>query len=614
MRTGSVIQTFVFLVFCGVLYVSPSLAAPRVEAVLDQKSFALGEFARLSIVVSGGQNDLQLEEPEIENVRLHPRGRTNQISSINGRVSSSLTYNYLVEALAPGRYTIPPFTLHLGAKTLQTAEIDFQVTSQPLQEAEDQSGGGQTKDIAFISASISGEHYPGEVVPVTLKAYFKQNYRIELNSLPRLLADGVIMPELDSRPLQRRENVAGIPYNVLVWQTSLSGIKAGRHTVQFVLDATLLVAGQRNRRTLSPFENGLFDDSLLDHFFAEVERRPIRALSVEHDFTVVPLPEAGRPESFRGAIGDFSLEVVGAPRQVEVGEPITLTMTITGNGNFNNVEAPVFPDSPAWKTYPTTASFVAGSDPSAGTKTFEQAIVARQTGGIEIPPLVLSYFNPDLGKYLTLRSEPIPLQVAESRKKALTTAKGQESGGSGEQPAVEEVAPIRPEPVGQVDDQSQRQFNLAPLHQRAGSFHADLRPFWQKQWFFVCIAACLLAVLFLSFLLYRRNRAAQGADLREKKYKEIERYLQLIEEAQRARNERLFLDRMRTAIQQYMGLLSEREPAAICLSDLKEILGEDSLLIPLFARADAAAYACASLTNDEMERYQQILKTELEKI
>ncbi len=351
------IFTLVLFVILGIFTASAGMTKDvTVEASLSPASFSVNEGARLRLVVNGLRKNAEFDMPELENIKFHPRGQSSQTSFINGKMSASITYNFIVQALAPGNYSIPPIEIRAGGENLATQQISFEVTASGAGAAGGNSKGKSVKEIAFISVSELGDHYPGEIVPVTIKAYFSQNYRVDLNSLPTLKGDGVVMPQLGNEPEQVKEVVGGEPFHVLIWKTSLSGIKTGKHGLQFSLDASVLVPQKRrNRSPFSTFGGSMFDDSGFDSFFGNVERRPITANSPELIFNVEPLPEEGKPENFTGAIGNFTMDIGATPRRVEVGEPITLTMSISGEGNFNRVEAPVFPRSSSWKTYSPTS-------------------------------------------------------------------------------------------------------------------------------------------------------------------------------------------------------------------------------------------------------------------
>ena len=78
-------------------------------------------------------------------------------------------------------------------------------------------------------------------------------------------------------------------------------------------------------------------------------RRNVRpaALSV----AVRPLPEAGKPEGFAGAVGSFTFRAAARPAAAAVGEPVTLTMEIQGRGNLESLAAPQVPAGEQFRLY-----------------------------------------------------------------------------------------------------------------------------------------------------------------------------------------------------------------------------------------------------------------------
>ena len=401
-------------------------AEVNVDASLSHRSFALDQVARLTLTVTGTNHDVDITLPEVDNIFLQNQGTSRQFSVVNGSISSSISYNYLIQAQQPGAYTIPPIKVTTGGKSYSTQPLKFQVT-QAGQQARGVSGPTDQSrgELAFLRISETGSHYSGEIVPFRLKAYFSQAYRADINSLPTLRGDGVVMSQLPDKPEQTEESVNGRMYHVLTWDTSLTGIKTGEHPIHFSLDATLLIP--QKRRSLSPLGNSLFDDSFfndsaLDSFFGGVQRKPIVAVSPEVVFNVLSLPTVNQPDNFTGAIGDFDLKVAATPVDVEVGEPMTLTMKISGTGNFDRVDAPVFPESPDWKTYPPTSNFSEQGRSYSGTKSFEQAIVARNGELTGIPPLSFSYFDPSQKRYFTKTSKAVTIHVKKPANSAVTPA------------------------------------------------------------------------------------------------------------------------------------------------------------------------------------------------
>jgi BatD DUF11 like domain len=588
-------------------------AEVTVEATLSHQTFAVDEGARLSIAVNGVRKNAEIALPEIKNIKLHQRGQSSQTSFVNGKMSAAITYNFIVQALVPGKYTIPPIKVRAGGEELMTKGISFEVTGTGAVNTSSQDGGKTVKDVAFITVSETGDHYPGEIVPITLKVYFNRNYRVDLNSLPSLSGDGVVMSQLSSEPEQKQEVMDGVPFHVLTWKTSLSGIKTGTHSLTFSLDATLLIAQQRRGRS---FGGSMFDDSLFDSFFGNVQRKPIKATSPEVTFNVLDLPKEGRPDNFTGAIGNFTMDVSGTPVAVEVGEPITLTMTINGEGNFNRVEAPVFQESQFWKTYSPTSDYSADSDKNTRSKSFEQAIVVKQSGVNAIPSLSFSYFHPGKRDYVTLQSKPIPLQVQGDLESPLVA----------EVPvdlyALQQVAGSKPATTAPgVAETKQpallpQDANLAPIHLETGSLHTSLTPLFKKIWFIALCVMSLLAIIVLLYLNWRQQKEQlePGRLLMKKRISQLQADLIAVEEARSTGDAALFLGRCRATIQNHVGASRIETASAMSLTDLKTKVAESSPLVTIFSRAEEAAYGGATLSSEEMANYSVELKSELEKL
>lgn len=577
-----------------------------VEASLSHSSFPVDRAAQLTITVTGSSRSDSIELPEIDNIRFHNRGQSSQFNMINGSVSSSISQNYLIQAMQPGDYTLPPITVTAGGQSLTTKPLHFVVTATGQQGGATAVAPGKNGDEpVFLRISSTADHFPGEIVPVTIKAYFSQEYRAESISLPTLQGDGVVMEQLQDEPHQGQEQIDGELYSVLTWDTSLSGIKVGEHPISFTLEATLLIPQKRRSRSSfggsSIFGDSMFNDPFFDSFFGGYERRPISVASKQKVFTVRPLPEENRPANFTGAIGDFDLKVSVSPHEVEMGEPLTLTMEITGKGNFDRVEAPVFPEDPRWKTYsPISDSDVLEKDPTK--KVFEQAVVARNSDATVVPALSFSYFDPHKEEFITRTSTPIPISLKLPAQ--LAAPQPPQAAELKQQPTKEPLPP-----AGGIE-------GLAPIHLETGSFQAEMVPLFKKSWFILLCSANLLVLFGLFWLRMRILKYARHPEiLTERSRKlQLERELKEVEQAQRAEGS-IFLARARTTIQNQLGATWNTPATAISLADLQERLSPDSPLVTIFKVAEDAAYSGgATLSREKMEQYYTQLKVELEKL
>ena len=121
----------------------------------------------------------------------------------------------------------------------------------------------------------------GEIVPLQIRAYFKDGLRVESIRPPSLTGEAFVLSPFDTDPLQTSESHGGSRYSVLTWNAAVSAIKEGEYGLTIQLETTLLVPQKRNRpsRQLDPFFNDDFFNSFFDGYqkkkvLSPVIRRP----------------------------------------------------------------------------------------------------------------------------------------------------------------------------------------------------------------------------------------------------------------------------------------------------------------------------------------------------
>src|SRR5256885_1725016 len=149
---------------------------------------------------------------------------------------------------------------------------------------------------------------------------------------------------------------------------------------------------------------------------------PIKSETATLNVKALP-PNA--PPNFSGAIGNFAMNVDAKPKMVQVGDPITVTSTITGRGNFDRMNGPTLEDERGWHKYPPSSKFIQDDDVGiSGEKIFEMVIAPNEKKSA-VPPLVFAFFDPVKENYVTLRSNPVAIQVEGGAAPAPTVAAAQ---------------------------------------------------------------------------------------------------------------------------------------------------------------------------------------------
>lgn len=144
---------------------------------------------------------------------------------------------------------------------------------------------------------------------------------------------------------------------------------------------------------------------------------PARATGEPLNFEIKPIPLAGRPPLFAGAVGSsFSIEVSANRSVVRVGDPISLTVAVRGDGNVEKIS---LPDLSAHGGLPPEL-FQVPAEPTPGTfdgqtKQFKVNVRVKDRHVTQIPPLSFAWFNPETEQFQTAQSRPIALQVMEAQ-------------------------------------------------------------------------------------------------------------------------------------------------------------------------------------------------------
>lgn len=419
--------------FIGILFFISSFAfaAPdiQVSAELSRHRVTAGEMVQLDVKVTGAQEADVPHEITVDGLQIRLAGQSTQVQMVNFSVSSSALYSYIIIPLRSGTFTIPSIQIRADGKYFHTSPqqliIEGSASSRaalpqaPLSPNTARMGSSTpsasraappAKDqIAFSELIIPKKKlYVGEVVPAEIRFYVDAHY----NATPRRGVDfsneGLLVERL-SEPLSSRVERNGILYNMATFHTFISAVKPGMLNVG---PATLELAVDLPATNAAGMPDLV--SQLLGRSGGIMQQRALTLKSNKISLEIIPLPSEGCPDSFSGAIGEFQMDAMVLPKKYRVGDPVTLAITIEGEGNFKAISMPQLTDTNGWKIYPPTDRI---DEPDAaglhGIKTFETAMITQEPKSTT-PGSLFSYFNPNTGKYVTMSTKPLPLQVIPS--------------------------------------------------------------------------------------------------------------------------------------------------------------------------------------------------------
>jgi hypothetical protein len=400
----------------------------------------------LQIRINGDRSAEAPDQIIVDGLEIYRTGQAQHFELNNFSLTSSVIYSYTIMPLKAGTFKIPPQTIRVSDKSVRTPELILHVADSPgaapprsNQNANRGTQPASTRQPVFAELIVPKKTaFVGEVVPAEIRLGFDPRARPALIDGPEITGQGFTAEKLKQSG-ERLETIDGRTYSVVSFKTAVAAVRAGKFEIGPVrARAQVLVPRQSSRSSRrSPFDLSDLNDPFSDPFFADPfgqmsERREVEVKSEAVSFEVKPLPP-NAPRSFSGAIGNFTMATEAKPASVQVGDPITVTSTITGRGNFDRVTAPVLEDERGWHKYPPSSKFKQDDDVGiSGAKSFETVISPNEKKQA-IPPFIFSYFDPAKESYATLRSDSTAITV---------------EGGAIPAPNVAAAAPAGPAPAG----------------------------------------------------------------------------------------------------------------------------------------------------------------------
>ncbi|MDX2170792.1 MAG: BatD family protein [Deltaproteobacteria bacterium] len=392
MRQARIARVVLFLValLAGVSVVRA--ADPiRVSASVQNNEVAVGEPFALTIQVDGAQN-VPVPTVELDDFRADYLGPSTQVSMVNGHVTQSVGHRYRLIAEREGQFTLGPFGVVYDGKRYESAPITVRVRAAGTRPSAAAVAGDQIK---LVVKPATTELYVGQRIPLDVTLYVG-NLNVRDLQFPVITADGLTVEKFD-QPDQGSEVLDGRRYTAVRLHTTMTMLQPG----QTELHGSMQVGVIANRRGGDPF---------FDQFFGG-ETKPVQVQSEPVPLTVLALPEAGRPADFTGAVGQFTFDLDAKPTQLDAGDPITLRMTLAGNGNLTALSPPAVPVGDAFRRYDPQP--VKGED-SPVRRVYEQVLIPKSPAAREIPAVSFSYFDPAAHAYRSIVRGPIPIEVRAS--------------------------------------------------------------------------------------------------------------------------------------------------------------------------------------------------------
>ncbi len=399
-RKASVPLCFRFFVSLCLLFFMP-LCLPASswaqQASVDTTQTTLDSPIQLSVTMSAGSGTV--DTSGITDFKILSQSSSSSVQIINGRVNSEHTKTYSLLPLREGRLTIPSLPVTVDGKTRYTTPITIDVTKSAATSA--------SSENVRVTASVSDEKpYLGQQFVYTFRLLY--GVQITNTSYDAPSFDGFSATQIGDQQTAQRI-IGGKRYQEVTISYLLMPLKTGPLTISPAQLKCDVVTSSRSSR--SPF-----DSFFNDPFFggSQLETRVFRTEPVT--IKVQPLPPWTGSEPFSGLVGEFEMKSELASHKANLGESVTLSVTLQGNGNLQDADRPKIQVPDAFKQYADQpeSDVKLGADGYSGSRIFRTALVAVKSGSYTITTAPVVYFDPAKKAYRRLAPPPLSIEVTAS--------------------------------------------------------------------------------------------------------------------------------------------------------------------------------------------------------
>ena len=393
-------RILLFLIGVFLFIISLPVYSAEISSELNRTSLSPGESAVLKIMISGETSDITpVKVPAVKGLKISYTGSSKSFQFVNGNVWSGIILNFSVFAEKSGSYKIPPFVIKAGGVELQSEALTLLVREGASPERRVSSvymRGG----IELSSAQV----YAGEPLVMRYFVYLSGNRALRIEGFrEQPHVKGFILTGIDEKIPPSIEISEGLEYEKIHAATFLlTPAGEGEYSVG---GGSIVVTVEGGRGFFS------FPDQKL--------------LSMpQSNIKVLPIPLKGAPPGFRGALGDFGMEIDFNTEEASLFEEVKLGVIIRGRGNLQSLHHPIVDGMDGVRVLieDEPPDFNLNEDIPEGSKRYSLTLVPEKQGYVN-GSLSLPVYNPYSGEYNILKSDPISFDVKEGNSVSIGESK-----------------------------------------------------------------------------------------------------------------------------------------------------------------------------------------------
>ena len=382
------------------------LAQVTFKTTVSKEELGLNERLRIEFSIDRQGGD-DFTPPDFGSFKvLAGPSQSSSFSSINGKTSYKLTYTYVIQPTAKGTFTIPSAKITYDGEVIRSNTVRVTVSDAVEIPKDPNDPRYVAQQNVHLVAEISNTNpYVGQSISVVFKLYVSRNVNVQsVRDVSTPAFSGFWNQNLDvDKWVAKDGEYGGKPYRyAVVRKAVLIPHKAGRLEID-PLETEVSVGVPMGRRDF--FNNMLMNDV------------NITLTTGKRVINVKELPLDGRPDNFKGAVGEYKFRVIPSKTNLKANESSQIRVELAGKGNLTLVQLPGIETPNGLEVYEPEhkENIKTNLNGQSGTIYDQYAVVPQFRGKFIIPGVSFSYFNPKTEQYVNTNTKPIVLNAQQGR-------------------------------------------------------------------------------------------------------------------------------------------------------------------------------------------------------
>lgn len=567
-----------FYITLFISLLSLTIAAQEATLVAKVSKNKLGVNQRLRIEFSiNKQGGDDFSPPKFTNFKV-VGGPSQSVSQswINGKVSFSQSYTYIIQPKIKGELTIGTAGITIGGKTIKSKPIKIIVLDAvEIPKNPNDPNYVAQQNIHLVAEISKSKPYVGEGVYVEYRLYVSENvsvYNYGVTEAPKY--NGF--------------------WNQEIKINGQSPVKIGKYNGEdyryVVLQKALLIPTKTGKLTIDPMKMDVVIGvpTGRSDFFGNIITRNVKKEFASAKKIVRPksLPLEGKPANFNGAVGDFKFDVSLSKEVLKANESSQIKVAVSGKGNLKLFELPEATTPVELEKYQPERkeSVRVNSGGITGSVSDLYTVVPQYKGKYKIPNVSFSYFNPKEQKYHTIVTDDFFVDVLEGK----------------------ELKPVVDTNAVRKQDVTSTGKNFRYIQTKSNLEVIDTDDFFKSNLYYILLLLPLITIPIGIFIAKKNEKRSN--DLIGNKQRKAEKLAKkYLSEAQKQLGKKeAFYEALERALHNYLKAKLGIETADISKEKITDILKNKNI------ETTTIHQFIEVLKHSDMARYSQITNTEME--